>query len=579
MQSVKEDLTARFGDAISQWQAAADGIPTLWVTRERAAEVLLYLKTGIERPYGMLYDLFGLDERMRRFRNGQPQSDFTIVYHLLSFDRNDDIRVKVASCGEAPSVKSVTGAWPSANWYEREAYDMFGVKFDNHPGLSRILMPPWWQGHPLRKEHPSRATDMPPYVLPKEKADERLAELQFVPPQTASGHGEADREYLYLNVGPHHTGTHGLLRIVCKLDGERIEDATLDIGYHHRGAEKMAERQTWHTFIPYTDRIDYLAGAANNLAYVLAVEKLAGVSVPPRAQCIRVMLAELYRISSHLVFLGTLAQDIGAMSPVFYMFTDRERVLEIIEAVCGARMHPNWLRIGGVAEDLPRGWDAKVREFVRMFPRRLDEYDSLVLQNPVFKRRTMGIGEFDRSSAVEWGVTGPGLRACGFPWDMRKNRPYCGYENFDFEVPVAQRSDCYNRTVLRVEEMRQSVRIVEQCLAHMPGGNYKSDHPLAGPPRKEKTMHDIETLITHFLSVTWGPVIPCGEAHAAIEAPKGVNGYYVVSDGGTASYRTRIRTPSFAHLQMTPTLCRGAMLADLFAILGAVDFVLADVDR
>lgn len=242
-------------------------------------------------------------------------------------------------------------------------------------------------------------------------------------------------------------------------------------------------------------------------------------------------------------------------------------------------MHPSWFRIGGVAHDLPRGWDEPVREFVRYFPARLTEFHKLVMQNRIFKARTQGIGKYTLEDAVEWGATGPGLRACGFAWDFRKNRPYSGYDQFEFDVPTAEHGDCYDRGVVRVEELRQSLRIIEQCVENMPEGPYKADHPLATPPPRDLTMHDIETLIQHFLGVSWGPVIPPGEAMVAIEATKGINGYYLVSDGGTGSYRTRIRTPSFAHLQMIPLMSRGLSVADLIAILGSIDFVMADVDR
>jgi NADH-quinone oxidoreductase subunit C/D len=386
-------------------------------------------------------------------------------------------------------------------------------------------------------------------------------------------------EYLFLNLGPNHPGVHGVIRFLLQLDGEEILDVVPEIGFHHRGAEKMAERQTWHTYIPYTDRIDYLGGSMNNLAYLLAVEKLAGIEVPDRAKVIRIMLCEFFRLASHLVWYGTLAQDLGALSPVFFTFNDRERIFDIIEAVTGGRMHPSWFRIGGVAQDLPKGWEQLVDEFLRYMPARLREYDLLVLQNRIFKGRTQGIGAFTREEAIEWGMTGPGLRSTGLAWDFRKMRPYGGYDQFEFDIPVGKNGDCYDRAAVRVEEMRQSLRIIEQCRRNMPSGAYQSDHPLATPPVKDRTLHDIETLIDHFLAVSWGPVIPAGEAFAGIEATKGNNGYYLISDGGIHAYRVRIRAPSFPHIQMVPLISRGLMIADLIAILGSVDFVLADVDR
>jgi NADH-quinone oxidoreductase subunit C/D len=577
---VLDDLRTRFGAALGPVQNTCDGIPTQWVARSGVYDVLRHLKSGAERPYRMLYDLTAIDERTRKHREGQPPAAFTVVYHLLSFERNADVRIKVALDANDLTMPTIIGIWPAANWYEREVWDMFGIVFDGHPQLRRILMPPTWHGHPLRKDHPARGTDMAPFRLPEEKQEAEQEALRFHPEEWGMRRESDGTDFMFLNLGPNHPSVHGVFRIVLQLDGENIVDAVPDIGYHHRGAEKMGERQSWHTFIPYTDRIDYLGGVMNNLPYVMAVEKLAGIDVPDKVKVIRVMMAEFFRIASHLVFYGTFAQDLGALSPVFFMFTDRERVFDIVEAICGGRMHPGWNRIGGVAQDLPQGWDGMVRDFLKYLPPRLDEYDHIALGNRILQKRSRGVGCYDTAEAIEWGATGPGLRATGFDWDFRKTRPYSGYEQFEFDIPIGQRGDCYDRCAVRAEEMRQSLRIIEQCVNNMPAGPYKADHPLTTPPLKEHhTMHAIETLIDHFLGVSWGPVIPPGEAHVGIEATKGNNGYYLVSDGSTLSYRTRIRTPSFPHLQMIPLISRGLMVADLIAILGSIDFVMADVDR
>lgn len=574
-----ESLKQKFHELTFMVQPSKDDITTVWIPVDSVDKVLHHLKNDIDRPYTLLYDLSAIDERSRKQEYGYPSDSFTLLYHLFSFDRNSFLRVKVALKGEFPTVPSITKLWANANWYEREVFDMFGIRFDGHPHLRRILMPETWKGNPLRKEHPARATEMGPFQLSDEKQDREQASLQFRPEDWGLLTHSEDSDFMFLNIGPQHPGTHGVLRIILQLDGEDIVDAVPDIGFHHRGAEKMAERQSWHTYIPYTDRVDYLGGVNNNLAYLLAVEKLAGIVIPERANVIRVMMCELFRIASHLVWYGTFAQDLGQLSPVFYMFTDREKIFDIVEAVCGGRMHPNWFRIGGVAQDLPKGWDALVKSFLDYFPKRLKEYDNMVMKNSIFKARTKGIGIFTKEEAIEWGVTGPGLRACGFEWDFRKQQPYSGYDKFNFDIPVAANGDCYDRAVVRVEEMRQSLRIIEQCWKHMPEGDYKADHPLTTPPIKKKTMHDIETLITHFLGVSWGPVIPAGEAMSCIEATKGANSYYAISDGSTSPYRVRVRTPSFPHMQMLPYISRGYTVADMLSILGAMDYVLADIDR
>lgn len=572
---VEGELYRQFGRELFVVQKTADDMTTLWLPRNRLIEVLHFLKPN----YQMLYDLFAIDERSRTHREGQPAADYTVVYQLLSFSRNEDLRLKVALNEADADLPTAIPVWPNANWYEREVWDMFGVTFSGHPNLYRILLPPTWEGHALRKDHPARATEMPPFQMTEERQEKEQEALRFRPEQWGMKESSGDSEYMFLNLGPNHPSVHGVFRIALQLDGEVIVDSVPDIGYHHRGAEKMGERQTWHTYIPYTDRIDYLGGVMNNLAYVQSVEILAGIKVPDRAKVIRIMMAELFRISSHLVFYGTFAQDIGQMSPVFYMFADRERLFGIVEAITGARMHPAWFRIGGVAQDLPIGWDTMMRTFIDSMPARLDHYDKMVMQNKILQKRCIDIGVYTTAEALDWGVTGPGLRATGLDWDIRKKRPYGGYDQFDFEVPTASNGDTFDRAVVRIEEMRQSLKIIRQCIDNMPEGPYKSDHRLTTPPPKERTMQDIETLIHHFLNVSWGPVIPAGEASVMIEATKGQNSYHLISDGGTTSYRTRIRTPSFPHLQQIPLITKGLLIPDLIAIIGSIDFVMADVDR
>ena len=578
--SITAELKAKFGDtSIVSEQSTADNILTIWVDEKKLKDILKFLKNEISLPYKMLYDLCAIDERKRAKRNGQPASDFTVLYHLTSFERNEDIRIKTALISEYPSITSITDIWPNANWYEREVFDMFGITFTGHPNLRRILMPRSWNGHPLRKEHPARATEAGPFILDEELRKTDDANLKFRPEDWGLKKHSEDSDFMFLNIGPQHPGTHGLIRLVLQLDGEDIVDIVPDIGFHHRGAEKMGERQSWHTFIPYTDRIDYLSGVMNNLAYLLSVEKLAGIEVPDRVKVIRIMMSELFRIASHLVWLGTFAQDMGQLSPVFFTFNDRERIFDIVSAITGGRMHPSWFRIGGVAHDLPDGWQQLMQNFVDYLPNRLREYEKVIIRNSIFKARTVGIGVYTTEEAIDWGITGAGLRATGFNYDYRKMRPYSGIDQFEFDIPLGKNGDCYDRALVRMEEMRQSLRIIQQCIQNMPAGHYKSDHPLTTPPRKEMTMKDIETLITHFLGVSWGPVIPAGEAMVPIEGAKGSNGYYLISDGSSSAYRTRIRTPSFPHMQMVPLISKGYTIPDLLAILGAMDFVLADLDR
>jgi len=568
-QDLARALGAQFGDAVAPVAPVCDML-TLQVAENRFKDVLRYLKTEATPKYQRLDDLTAIDESARR----QPQNypDFTMVYHLLSFDSASRLRLKVPLQGQDPVTRSITDIWPSANWYEREVFDLMGIRFEGHPNLSRIIMPPDWQGHPLRKSFPGRASEMAPYTRKEAEALQPLDGGVYA--KTAAGEHQ-----LILNIGPHHVSTHGLLRYIASLNGEEITGLDMEIGYHHRAVEKIAERQTWHQFIPYLARVDYLAGAANDLPYLLALETLADINVPQRAQVIRVMLSELFRLSNHLVWFATYAHDVGAMTPNFYTFREREMILDIVELISGARLHPSWFRIGGVAADLPEGWKAAVDEFVKIFPQRLQEYENLIRENPIFKARTQGVGRISLQDAMDWGVTGPNLRSCGLEWDLRKKMPYSGYENFEFEIPTATGGDCYARYLVRVEEMRQSLRIIDQAANNMPAGRYVTDDYRYVIPNRQDMLKDIESLIHHFVNVTRGPRIPGGEAYTACEIPRGEQGYYVVSDGLGYPYRVRIRGPGFANVQVMPLMAVGESIADLIAIIGSVDYILPDIDR
>jgi NADH-quinone oxidoreductase subunit D len=384
---------------------------------------------------------------------------------------------------------------------------------------------------------------------------------------------------MVLNMGPQHPSTHGVLRLVVELDGETITKCWPDIGYLHTGIEKEFEVKTYQQAVTLTDRVDYLAPLSMNLGYCLAVEKLLGMEIPPQAQWMRVMLTELTRLNSHLVWLGTHALDIGAMSVFLYCFREREDILRIFEMFSGQRMMTSYIRIGGLALEPPRGWARRVKTFIDGFPAKVDEYEDLLTNNRIWTGRTRGVGYFSLEDMIDLGITGPMLRAAGLKIDARKDEPYSSYEKFDFEVPTRTESDVYARYLVRLQEMRQSTKIVRQAMDGMPSGDWKASDQHVVLPDREKMKTQMEALIYHFKIVTEGFRVPEGEVYQVIESPRGELGFYVVSDGTTKPYRVHMRTPSFGNLQGTPRMVEGSLIADMIASIGSMDFVLGDTDR
>jgi len=389
----------------------------------------------------------------------------------------------------------------------------------------------------------------------------------------------ASSEIMTLNMGPQHPSTHGVLRLVVELDGEIIKEVTPHIGYLHRGVEKLSENRTYHQALPLTDRLDYLAPMSNNLGYVLAVEKLLGIEVPERAQAIRVILTELTRIKSHLVWLACHALDIGAMTVFLYCFREREVVMNLYEAVSGARMTATYFRVGGLSAELPEGFEQKVREFMEAFPANIDTYEGLLTKNTIWRTRTIGNGVISAEDAIDYGITGPALRGSGVDWDLRRDDSYSGYDKYDFQVPVGKNCDTFDRYKVRLVELREAVKKVKQALDGLKPGPILADEPKICYPPKENVYNTIEGLIHHFKIASEGFSAPEGEVYVGVEAPKGELGYYIVGDGSSKPYRMRIRGPSFVNLQALPKMCKGSMIADLVAVIGTLDIVLGEIDR
>jgi NADH-quinone oxidoreductase subunit D len=406
-----------------------------------------------------------------------------------------------------------------------------------------------------------------------------MTETIGTPILSASPAAGTHDQHMVVNMGPQHPATHGVLRLVLEIDGEIVVRLYPEIGYLHTGIEKTCEAKFYQQVVPLTDRVNYLDPISNNLAYALAVEKLLGLEIPPRAQWLRVLLAELSRLNSHLIWLGTHAMDIGALTMFLYCWREREEILRLFEAVSGQRMMTSYVRVGGLMMEPPLGFLERVQAFILTLPEKIDEYSNLLVGNPIFRNRLEGVGYLSAADAIALGVTGPPLRASGVDFDVRRDMPYSGYENFQFEVPVSNVGDCWARFEVRLVEMRESIKIIQQALDGMPSGPVKADAPKIVLPDREAMKTQMEALIHHFKIVTEGFAVPAGEVYQSIECGHGQIGYYIVSDGTAKPYRVHMRYPSFATLQALETMCQGRLIADVVAVIGSIDIVLGEIDR
>jgi NADH-quinone oxidoreductase subunit C/D len=516
---------------------------------------------------------------------------FEVIYHLLSLPHGTRLRIKARVTEDDPTIASVSGVWKGANFMEREVYDLMGIKFSGHPDLRRILMPEdYAEGYPLRKDFPAEGRGwrstfnfLPDLTEPaRDEGDGDMSEEEKRPflLENAPATGPLHRtEELLLNMGPQHPSTHGVLRVVLELDGERVTKATPDLGYLHRGVEKLCEGLAYMQIIPHTDRLDYVCSMTNNYAYVRAVEKLLQITIPERAEYIRTIVAEMQRIIGHLFWLGTQALDIGAMTVFFWTFREREVLLDMFEKLCGARLTLNYYRIGGVDSDFTPDLAAQMKTFLDTFPAHIDEYNELLMNNRIWLARTKNVAVISAEDAINFGLTGPVLRGSGVAYDVRKLEPYGAYDKVDWEVPVGKNGDTYDRYWIRMEELRQSSRIIKQCLDQMPSGPIVADVPQVIPPPKQKVMRDMESLIHHFIIFTQGFKAPKGETYCATEAPKGELGFFIISDGSSRPYRLHIRAPSFIHMGAFDHMSRGYLISDVITIFGTYDIVMGECDR
>ncbi|MDO8358064.1 MAG: NADH dehydrogenase (quinone) subunit D [Nitrospirota bacterium] len=583
MQALLDSLKAKFPDAIlATYVDAARAETAVSVAAARLLDIVRYLYDAPTAAFDQLTDICSVDYP-------EDQLRFEVVYHLHSLPLRQRLRLKVRLTEDDPTIASVTGIWKGAEFLEREVFDMMGIRFSGHPDLRRILMPEdYAEGYPLRKDFPTEGRgwrsefdfipkmddsplDMSAFEIPEEQKNAFRAE-----PGLPSSRR---KEELLLNMGPQHPSTHGVLRVVLELDGERIVKATPDLGYLHRGVEKLSEGLTYMQIIPHTDRLDYVCAMSNNYAYVRAVEKLLEITVPVRAEYIRTIVAEMQRIIGHLFWLGTQALDIGAMTVFFWTFREREILLDMFEKLCGARLTLNYYRIGGVDSDFTPELVQRMKTFLQTFPEKVKEYDSLIASNRIWLGRTKNVAVLSAEDAINFGCTGPVLRGSGVAYDVRKVEPYGVYDKVEWDVPVGKHGDTYDRYWIRMEEMRQSARIIAQCLDQLPAGPIMAEAPQYIPPPKELVMRDMESLIHHFIIYTQGIKPPKAETYCATEAPKGELGFFIVSDGSPRPYRMKIRSPSFVHMGAFDHMARGYLISDIITIFGTYDIVMGECDR
>ena len=538
-----------------------DGLAVLEVDRARLTELLRRLREHPELECDLLLDVCGVDYPEREKR-------FDVVYHVASLARDHRFRVKVQVGEDDPTLPTATEIWPAADWFEREAYDLFGVRFEGHPNLKRILCHEGFQGHALRKDYD-----------PAQRWIHTEAETMI--PEWARGEGEDDDHFetQILNLGPSHPATHGTLRTILRLDGEVITRAEAEIGYLHRCFEKMSETHGWNQVIPYCDRLNYCSSHLNGAGFALAVERMLGIEAPARAQAVHVILSEFSRIMDHAVCLGANLVDLGALTNFWYFFQPREEIYGLLESCAGGRLTVSYARIGGLAHDVPADFDERVRFLLGYIPKFIDDVEKLISTNKIFRDRTENVGTISAADAVAWGWTGPCLRASGVPYDVRKAYPYHGYDQYEFDVPIATTGDCYARYLVRIEEMRQSLRIIQQAIDSLPSGPVVTDNHHVALPPKEKVFTEMEALIWHFKLIYEGIKVPEGDAYTFVEGGNGELGYYIVADGTGRPYRIKVRPPCFAIYQAYPHLLEGHMVPDAIAILGSLNIIAGELDR